>query len=144
MSEEMRALLTGYADGELGEEDRVRVEAALAADPALRAELEETRRLREMMRGLGADAKTEAELSAFWGSVYNRMERHVAWLLLLSGFLCLAGSATVLLFTSPRTPWAVKAGAATAGLGALLLLWSVWRERWRVLRHDRYHREVHR
>lgn len=140
----MQVLLMGYLDGELDAALRARVEAALEADPALRRELEEMRQLKELTQGLGADAKSDAELDRFWGSVYNRLERHTAWILLTAGFLCLVGSGTALFFASRQTHWAIKAGAATAILGALILLWSVWRERWRVLPHDRYHREVHR
>lgn len=139
--QELEILLSGYLDGELDDAQRARVEAALAADPALRRELEEMRRV---AAALGADERTEAELAAFWNDVYNRLERHVAWVLLLGGFLLLAGVVLFLFFRSPQAPWALKASVACAGVGALLMLWSVWRERRRVLPFDRYSREVHR
>ncbi|MHC4971954.1 MAG: anti-sigma factor family protein [Planctomycetota bacterium] len=145
MSEtELYVLLMGYLDDELDETGRARVEAALATDPALQRELQEMRRLKEMTHGLALDVRTDAELDAFWSDVYNRLERHTAWILLLLGFVGVVAAVGYLFFTHPGTHWSIKAAAACGLAGSLLLLWSVWRERRRVLPHDRYSREVHR
>ncbi len=139
---EIRILLTGYADGELGPEDRARVEEALARDPELARELRELRRLKDAL--LGVDAVTDAEVEAFWGTVYNRLERRAAWILLLAGTAGVVGAGCYLFFTHAWTHWSVKLAGACGLLGTLLLLWSVWRERRRALVHDRYAREVRR
>lgn len=44
-----RETLAAYADGELGAEEQARVEAAIAADPTLAAEVESHRKLRAML-----------------------------------------------------------------------------------------------
>lgn len=142
--EELYVLLMGYLDDELDEAGRARVEAALATDPALQRELQEMRRLKEMTHGLALDVRTDTELDAFWSDVYNRLERHTAWVLLLLGFAGVVAAVGYLFFTHPGTHWSIKAAAACGLGGSLLLLWSVWRERRRVLPHDRYSREVHR
>ncbi len=139
---EIRILLTGYADNELGPEDRARVEEALARDPELRRELLELRRWKEAL--LGTDAVTDAEIEAFWGAVYNRLERRAAWILLLAGSTGVVGAGCYLFFTHEWAHWSVKLAGASGLLGTLLLLWSVWRERRRALVHDRYAREVRR
>jgi hypothetical protein len=54
-----RETLAAYADGELGPEEIARVEAAIAADPALAAEVEAHRKLRNM---LGAHFAPIAEM----------------------------------------------------------------------------------
>ena len=145
MSEhELEILLMGYVDGELDEADRRRVEEALGRDPALQAELDGMRRLKQMTADLGFDEKTDVELKAFWGSVYNRMERHVGWMLLLAGVLGLTAIGLFFFLDSEKTHWVVKLLTGCMGLGALILLWSVWRERALVLPHDRYSKEIHR
>ena len=144
MSEELHVLLMGYLDGELDAAARARVEAALAADPALQGEFEEMRRLKELTTGLGVDGRSDAELDVFWGGVYNQLERHTAWVLLVLGFAGIVAAGSYLFFTHPDTHWSIKAAAAAGMSGTLLLLWSVWRERRQVLPHDRYSKEVHR
>ena len=139
---EIRILLTGYADGELGPEDRARVEEALAKDEELRKELSELRRLKDALKGI--DALTDAEVEAFWGTVYNRLERRAAWILLLAGTTGVVGAGCYLFFTHEWAHWSVKLAGASGLLGTLLLVGSVWRERRRAMRHDRYAREVRR
>jgi len=141
---DLRVLLAGYLDGELSDEERARVESALAADPMLRAELEEMRRLQDAIGAATADARGDVEVERFWGGVYNRLERQASWMLLLFGLLGLFGAGFYLFVTNPSLGWWVKGPAIVAGLGALGLLWSVWRERRRLLPYDRYAREVHR
>lgn len=139
---EIRILLTGYADGELTAEERARVEEALAKDPDLRRELEELRRLKEAT--LGVDAPLDVEIEAFWGTVYNRLERRTGWVLLLAGTAGVVGAGCYLFFTHEWAHWSVKLAGASGLLGTLVLVWSVWRERRRALLHDRYVREVRR
>jgi ferric-dicitrate binding protein FerR (iron transport regulator) len=139
---EIRILLMGYADGELGPEDRARVEEALAKDPELRKELLEMQRLKEAT--LGVDALTDAEMEAFWGTVYNRLERRAGWILLIAGFTGVVGAGCYLFFTHKWAHWSVKLAGAAGLIGTLVLVCSVWRERRRALRHDRYTREVQR
>lgn len=139
---ELKILLMGYLDGELDEAGRARVEKALAEDPELKREHDEMRSLMELTTGL--DARSDAELEAFWGGVYNRLERHAAWVLLVVGLVGMVSGACYLFFSDPHNHWVLKGAGACALVGSLLLLWSVWRERCRVLPHDRYHREVNR
>jgi hypothetical protein len=139
---EIRILLTGYADGELDAALRARVEEALAKDPELRRELAELRMLKEAT--LGVDARTDAEIDAFWGAVYNRLERRAAWVLLLAGTAGVVGAGCYLFFTHTSAHWSVKLAGASGLFGTVLMLSSVWRERRKALRHDRYAREVRR
>jgi len=141
---ELPVLLAGYLDGELDDGQRARVERALAEDAALRAELEAMRRLKATLEGARGEERSDAELAAFWAAVYPRLERRAGWVLLLAGLLALLAAGLVLFVAAPSLGWWVKGPALAAGLGLLLLLWSVWRERRRMLPHDRYTREVHR
>jgi anti-sigma factor RsiW len=143
MSDELRILLTGYVDGELDAAGRARVEEALARDPDLKRELEELTRLKEATAG-GVDARADADLELFWNDVYNKLERRTAWLLMLAGAAGVVGAGSYLFFTHTWWHWSVKLAAACGLLGTLLMLASVWRERQRALRHDRYVREVRR
>lgn len=52
-SERLQAMLSDYVDGTLSPADRAEVDAALAADPALRAELDELRTGGLGLRALG-------------------------------------------------------------------------------------------
>jgi len=142
--EELRVLLMAWADGELAPKDVARVEEAVAADPALARELAELRALKALTARAGLDERPDAELDAFWSDVYNRLERRLAGTLLAAGALIVVLVAAWLFFARPSTPLPIKIGVACAGLGALVLLWSVWRERARVLPFDRYSREVNR
>ncbi len=141
---EIQILLMGYLDGELDDAARARVEQALTDDAELRAEYESMRRLADVTAAVAADDVGDEALAQFWNDVYNRTERHAAWIMLLLGLAGLIAGACYFFFTSERTHWGVKLAGASLVLGSLLLLWSVWRERQRLLPHDRYHREVHR
>jgi anti-sigma factor RsiW len=141
---EIQILLMGYVDGELDDAQRARVEHALADDAELRRELEEMRRLKDLTRAVRPDAESDEELSRFWGDVYNRLERNTAWMLLLFGFSGIIAAGCYLFFTHPWPHWSIKVAGACGAVGTFLLLWSLWRERRRVLPHDRYSREVHR
>jgi len=139
-----RLLLMGYLDGELEGEERARIEALLDRDETLRRELSEMRKLVEATRELSPDARSDEELESFWRKVHVRLERGTAWVLLLAGAFGLTAFGLYVFFASPERAWPVKLAGALALLGAAGLLSSVWRERRRILPHDRYTREVDR
>jgi len=141
---ELEILLMGYLDGELDEEQRRRVEAALDRDEDLRRELSDMRQLKRLTAAAAPDDRTDSELDHFWGAVYNRTERRVAWVLLLGGALILLAGLLLLFFRNGNFALGLRISGGCALAGFLLLLWSVLRERLRILRHDRYSREVHR
>lgn len=61
--QEVEHLITAYADGELGAEDRARVETALRVDPGLQREIDQVRELRQAAaRSMGRDAAPAALL----------------------------------------------------------------------------------
>ncbi|MHC4957795.1 MAG: zf-HC2 domain-containing protein [Planctomycetota bacterium] len=145
MSEqELEILLMGYVDDELDAEQRARVEAALKDDEGLRRELASMRALLDLTRAAQIDEKTDRELDRFWGTVYNRTERHLAWALIIGGTLFITAAALLLFFKNDDTPMVLRVAVGCAILGTVLMFASVLRERMRLLPHDRYSKEVHR
>ena len=145
MSEqELQILLMGYMDGELDEAQVARVEAALENDADLRRDLAEMKQLRRLTDAAGIDTITDDELDRFWGAVYNRMERHAAWVLLTGGLLLVVAGVLLIFFRNGAFPMALRISVGCALAGFVLMFVSVLRERMRMLPHDRYSREVHR
>ena len=145
MSEhELEILLMGYVDGELDDEQRARVEAALEDDPDLRRELAEMNQLKRLTDAAAQDEQVDIELDRFWGAVYNRMERHLAWALLLGGTLLVCAGLLLLFFKNGDFPLGLRISVGCAVAGFVIMFVSVLRERLHTLPHDRYSKEVHR
>lgn len=145
MSEhELEILLMGYVDNELDDAQRARVDAALADDENLRRELAGMQRLKRLTSAANVDADADMEIDRFWGAVYNRMERHVAWALLVAGSLITSAGLLLLFFRNGAFPMALRVSVGCALAGFALLFWSVLRQRFKLIRHDRYSKEVHR
>ena len=63
MSEaELEILLTGYLDGELDDEQRSKVEAALQEDEDLRRELAEMTQLKRLTKAASSDDEMDSEI----------------------------------------------------------------------------------
>lgn len=134
-------LIHAYVDGELTQQEEQRVEASLAADPALQAQVDAYRqigdairstRLKEPDRERWDDPETPRGATA---------PRQLGLLLLLGGYLGLAGMGLHEFFTGPEPLWAkILVGAIVAGVG--ILLTSVARQRMLESRDDRYTRVV--
>ncbi|MBM4033713.1 MAG: zf-HC2 domain-containing protein [Planctomycetes bacterium] len=101
-NDEVRAQLSAYLDGELGEAERGAVESALAADAALRAELAQLRRTAELVRSLprasapaGLAPRVEAAIARLrqparpWLTSWRLAAAAAACLLLAAGALIL-------------------------------------------------------
>lgn len=127
------ALLSAYVDGELGPEDRARVETYLAGNEDARREIENLQRLKDFTSSLRLKDPPPEEWEVFWHGVYNRLERSVGWLMLLAGMVVLGGWAmwqlVAALWLAEGLPLVIKVAVGVGACGLLVLLISVVRER---------------
>ena len=72
-------------DEELETGERQELEERLASRPELRRELDQMQQLKEVTQMSRIAAPADAEWGAYWRSIYNRLERGVAWILVSIG-----------------------------------------------------------
>jgi len=142
--ETMRAMISGYLDGELDPGERQRLDAYAAAHPEFRRELDEMRALVHAAADMRPPAVPEEEWERFLDNVYNRLERRLGWMLTMVGASGLLAVALYFVVVLPWAPVPVKVAAdlLLAGLGVLFL--SVLRQRLSARKTDRYSRDVKR
>jgi len=145
MDEKYRELLAGYVDGELTPEERVEFEAELARNPALRAELGEFQKLKEVTNRMHYADIPDEVWQTYWQSTYRKTERGMGWILMSAGAIILfcfgLFEAFSSLFGNPEAPLWLKIGLPAVVVGAVILLVSFIRERIFSYHRERY-REV--
>jgi anti-sigma factor RsiW len=141
-------MITAWVDGELPPERQELLDGHLAGCDGCRRELAEVRALKEELSMIRFSEPTDAELARYWKSVYNRLERGLAWILLSIGtivLLCYGGFRLVEhLIRDPRIAWWVKGGVLAVVFGLAILAVSLLRERLAVGKVDKYSKEVDR
>jgi anti-sigma factor RsiW len=142
--ETMRAMISGYLDGELDPGERARFDAYAASHPEFRRELEEMRALMAAAAHIQPPPVPDEEWDRFLDRVYNRLERRVGWILTMVGAAGLAVLAMYFVVVIPWAPAPVKwfVEFLLAGLGILFV--SVLRQRLVMRKTDRYSRDVKR
>lgn len=140
--EEMRRLMMAALDGELSPEEKTELDSALAADGELRREWERLERVKEATEEMKYREPPEETWEHYWISVYNRLERGLGWILVSVSALILIGygiwHALEQLLADSGVPSYIKLAIFAALFGALILLFSVIREKLFVRRSDRY------
>ena len=139
-----QALISGYLDGELDEDERAAFEAELERDPELRAALDEMREVVTATDAIEFEAPPDDVWDTFLDSVLSRTERHTGWVLLFLGAVAITAFGLYYVAFTPWAPLPVRAGIGTVGLGGLVLFGSVLRQRIYVRKSDRYSRDVRR
>lgn len=140
--ERARQLMMSALDGELGPEERGELERLLDADPGLRVEWERLRRVKEVTEQMALRRPPDEVWDDYWGSVYRRLERGFAWILVSVGAIVLisygAWRGVSELIADADLPWVVKGGAFALTVGLVALFVSVFREKLFVRRRDPY------
>lgn len=127
--------LMRYLDGEVGPEERSRIEAAVEASTELRREVAVYRAMKDDLQNLKLNDR--GENGSIWYAVSRQLTRPLGWILLLVGSLAWAVYGVYVFLTSPSYLWQ-KLATGAVGIGILLLLAGVIWERYRVWLTDPY------
>ena len=140
--ERIKKLLIPYSDGELGKEQRKTVEEHIKKCSECRAELEEMKKLEEVMSKMELKKPSKEVWQVYWTSVYNRLERRIGWILLSIGAMILfffGGYKGIEgIIQDPSIPLLLKIGILSLLGGLVVLLVSLVRERFFVRKRERY------
>jgi hypothetical protein len=136
-----RMLMMKALDGELAGSEHSEFDNFLR-DAECAGEWARFRNVKEATMALKFTAPAPEAWDGYWSGVYNRLERGLAWLLLSLGAVALFAWGALLaaeaIWSEQDMPLLVKIAIFSVAGGALLLLFSVIRERWFASRHDKY------
>ena len=132
--------LMRYLDGEVGPEERRRIEQSVEGSTELRRELAVYKAMKDDLQNLKLTDGHHP--GSIWNSVNRQLTRPVGWVLLVVGSLVWAVYGIYIYLTSPAFLWEKLATGAIV-IGILLLFASVIWERYRDWLTDPY-RDVQR
>lgn len=145
--ERARHLMMAALDGEISRQEQEELEGLLSGDADLSEEWERLRRIKEATGMIGLAKPPEEVWGRYWESVYNKVERGIAWILGSVGAILLlswgAWKGVMALAADPDIPSVVKFGLLSLVIGAVVLFVSVAREKLFTRARDPY-REVER
>jgi hypothetical protein len=124
-----------YLDGEVGPEERGRIERSVEASTELRRELALYRAMKDDLQTLRLN--DGGGNGSMWNAVNRHLTRPLGWVLLIVGSLVWATYGIYLYITSEAFLWQ-KLVTSGIGIGILLLLASVIWERYRIWLSDPY------
>ena len=142
MCDDYKDLLMGYLDGELSDEQKGTFKEHLNTCDSCRQELADFRRLIAITDDVELAEPEDKLWDAYWGGLYNRLERGVGWILFSVAAIALliyAGFKLIeCLVTDPAVGVMFKIGLIAMIVGFAILFVSVARERLFFWRRDRY------
>lgn len=140
--QEIRERLPLYLSGELSPAERAAIEKHLKDCPACQEELEEFRKMDDLLGGLHLADPPDDIWEGYWAGIYNRLERGLGWLLFTIGASALMFFGFIQLvqdvLTDPGLSWLIKVGLLCMGAGTIILLISVLREQLYLKKRERY------
>ena len=146
--QEFKPMITGYLDGELSSDQAQRLQSHLSTCQDCTRELANLRDLKENLAMIKFKEPTDAELERYWKSIYNRLERGLAWILFSAGaiiVLCYGGFKLIeQVIKDPNIALLFKIGLTALVFGAVILFVSLLRERLTVRKVDKYSKEIER
>ncbi len=142
MTERAQLLLMRALDGELAGDERKEFERLLQTDTAFNVEWERLKRLKGLTDSVTFRTPPDEIWEGYMDSVYRRVERGVAWILLSIGAIVLVSTglweAGKALFIEDDVAWYIKGSILAVFVGGAILLVSVAREKLFMHRRDPY------
>jgi hypothetical protein len=146
--EDIQELMMRVVDGVAAPDEEMTLAEAIRGNERWKTELRAFRRIKEVTDSMRFKELPDSYWPGYWESVYRGMERGLGWILLSVGAIILLafGMYTGLsqFYSDPGIGVLLKVGVSAAGLGVILLLVSIMRERLFARKHERYEKEVER
>lgn len=127
-----------YIDGEMSPQDRAEYERHLERCDECRRAIEEFGGLRSFTRRIAMKDPTDEFWEVYWKSLYRRLERRIAWIIMLVGAVMLVSYQLYHMASRFGRLTFEKVAIVLFAAGALMLLVSVIRERAHQYKVDRY------
>ncbi len=142
-----KVLMMKQLDGEISPGEARELAEMLSENPALQSEYNMLKTAKEKAQAMKSHHLPELAWEDYWGKLYNRMERGIAWILVSIGAILVLGYALwefLSQLTADSTlPVALRFGIFALFFGALILIFSVFREKILLRKHDKY-KEIQR
>ena len=135
-------LMMAYLDGELDEAQKSTLQAHLKTCPQCQSELDEFNKLKEITDSISLTEPEDRIWEHYWDNVYNRVERHIGWILssvagillfIYGGFRAIEN-----VMLNPGVAMFCKVCLVVLIVGCAVLFVSVLRERLYFWQKDRY------
>ncbi len=135
-------LLMGALDRELSTAERREFEQLLGTDAEVQAEWTRLKRVKGLTDSMEFKMPSDAIWEGYMASVYRRVERGVAWILLSVGTIVLVSTGLwhlgKAIFIAEDLPFYVKASLLAIFVGVAILIVSVVREKIFTHKRDPY------
>ena len=132
-AERLRRLMMAALDGEIEGSEREEMERHLVADPALQAEWERMKQVKEVTSEMEYQAPSNDVWSHYWSSVYSRLERGIGWVLFSIGAIVLLSyggwKVVEAVVNTTDAPWVIRGAILALLAGFVILTVSVVREK---------------
>jgi hypothetical protein len=147
MNERFIILLEKHFEKELTDLESQEFETLINSNAELKDEFEEQKRIKEVLRKMKLKNPSREAWDSYWMGVYNRIERGLAWIVISVGALIFFGYASYevvnAFINDSHTPPLAKLGITLLIFGALILIFSLLREKIFTSKRDKY-KEVQR
>ena len=142
MNERFIILVEKYFDDDLSVKERSEFELLLSNDEQLNIEFEEQKKIKKVLKKMSLKNPSRDVWDGYWLSIYNKIERGLAWIAIFIGALIFFGyvsfEAVNAFINSTHTPPLVKTGIGILFFGVLVLIFSLIREKIFASKHDKY------
>jgi len=134
-------------EGELSTEEKKEFDYLLRDNPKLEAEFNEQKKIKEVLMNMSIKNPGKEFWDGYWLSIYNRIERGIAWILISISAIVIAGygiyEAIINLFAETNIPVFMKIAIIVFVIGIAVLIFSLLREKIAVSKKDKY-KEIQR
>lgn len=144
--EHFRRLLMSAIDQELTLSELAEFNQLLNQDPEFRAEWQQHQKLKEVLKVMKLKSPPAEVWDSYWMSIYNKIERGIAWIAISIGAIILITYSLYQAITSllaDQHLGLIKYAILAVILGFVILLVSVIREKIMIQKQERY-KEVQR